>query len=100
MKIQEPTLPEGIPPSAGKVGEVAPGKVSPRTPGAGPPPADQVELSPGARELYLARTLLHQVPEIREELVKDLKQRIQDGSYEIDVMKVAEELLREIRLYG
>lgn len=98
MKIPEHSAPEGIPPSIRKVQEVAPARVGPRAPYGGPTPSDQVEISNRAREFSLARAELGRQPEIREGLVADLKQRVQEGTFTIDGESVAEKLLREVDL--
>lgn len=98
MKIPEHNIPEGVPPTIRKVQEVDPAKVGPHVPSGGSPPSDRVEVSQRARELHLARAELLRQPEIREALVADLKQRIQEGTFKVDGQRVAEKLFREIDL--
>lgn len=47
-------------------------------------------------EYEWARAELRRQSEIRKELVADLKQRVQEGTFTIDGERVAEKLLQEI----
>jgi negative regulator of flagellin synthesis FlgM len=54
---------------------------------------DQVVLSQQATEVRAAYQALAQTPEVRSELVSQLKAQVQSGTYEIDPEKVAEKLV-------
>ncbi len=70
-----------------------PGKAgAPEAKGAGKG-SDSVDLSPRARELNRAKTLLAGVPEVRGEMVVKLKTDIESGGYSVDAVKVAEKMI-------
>jgi negative regulator of flagellin synthesis FlgM len=56
---------------------------------------DSLVLSQGAQEVQRALSALKETPEVRQELVAELRQRIKDGSYEVDVQGIAELLLSD-----
>ncbi len=62
---------------------------------AGESQADTLEISKEAMELQSFRSALDNIPEVREDLVTDLKQRIDEGSYQPDSDKIAAGILRE-----
>ena len=62
---------------------------------AGESQADTLEISKEATELQSFRSALDNIPEVREDLVTDLKQRIDEGSYQPDSDKIAAGILRE-----
>lgn len=55
--------------------------------------ADQVALSPTAREYQLARKALKEAPVIREEKVAALSERLQAGTYHVTGEEVAEKMI-------
>ena len=62
---------------------------------------DRVSLSPGARLHTVARAEAFGAPEVRQEKVDALKDRIAAGDYAIDAGNIAEKLLEsEIALAG
>lgn len=58
-----------------------------------------VALSPQAREMAEARAKAMEIakatPSIREDRVAELKQKIQNGTYQIDSSKIADGIMRE-----
>jgi negative regulator of flagellin synthesis FlgM len=60
--------------------------------------SDTLEISTEARKMQNYKVKLAEIPAVREELVASLKQRIQEGSYQPDVEKIAAGLLEEIHL--
>jgi negative regulator of flagellin synthesis FlgM len=71
------------------------------TPGIGENPqriskTDQVHLSGKAKELAELKQVINQMPEIRTDKVEALKKAIQEGSYQVDSLKVAGKILEEI----
>lgn len=54
---------------------------------------DKVEISEKAKELMAA---ISQMPEIREDKIKALKEAIEAGNYNIDPKKIAGKILEEI----
>ncbi len=59
-------------------------------------PADRVELSAGSAEVQKMREILDQTPEIREDRIRELKNRIERGEYRVDAYAVADKLLRTL----
>lgn len=93
MKIPEHGVPDDNSPSPGKETQEAPRGGGPKTPSGTSPCSDRVTFS---REFQLAQTELSRRPEIREELVADLKRRLRGGAFKVDGERVAEKLLRMI----
>lgn len=93
MKIPEHGIPDGNPPSTGKESEKALPKGAPHTPCGASPCSDRVAFF---REFQLASAELSRQPEIREELVADLKRRLAGGAFKVDGERVAEKLLQTI----
>lgn len=81
MKIPEHGVPEGTSPP------------DPSTPCGAFPCSDRVVCSPAYQ---LARVELGRLPEIREELVEDLKRRLHGGGFKVDGERVAKKLLQVI----
>lgn len=57
--------------------------------------ADAVALSPQAEELRRTREAIENSPEVREDLVRQLKREIASGRYRIDGSRIADGLLGE-----
>jgi len=64
--------------------------------------ATKVDISSQAKDIQLAKTVISNLPEIRDAKVQDLKTQIQQGSYNIDSGKIAEKMVGEslIDLFG
>ena len=56
---------------------------------------DKLEISSKAKEMQAARSKLAELPDVREDLVNELKQRIQDGSYMPDGDKIVVGIIEE-----
>ncbi len=56
---------------------------------------DSAVISPKARELQAIMTELRNLPEVREDLVNNLKEKIRDGTYHPDTVKIAEGIIAE-----
>lgn len=56
---------------------------------------DHLTLSESAMEFKELKGILENIPEIRQEKVAALKEKIQQGEYQVDSEKVAEEILME-----
>lgn len=54
---------------------------------------DAIELSPLAADVKELKRLISQVPDIREEKVRDIREAIEKGDYEVDPLLVAEKIL-------
>lgn len=55
--------------------------------------ADSLGVSSFAREMANISAEMAKVPEVREDLVNDIKRRIADGSYKVDVDALASRLV-------
>jgi flagellar biosynthesis anti-sigma factor FlgM len=55
--------------------------------------ADRLSLSQRAEEIQKLREAFDQLPEVREDLVRDLGQRVKEGRYQVRDDVVAEKLL-------
>lgn len=62
------------------------------------PTGDQVELSPQALEINKYRAELKKLPEIRYEKVQQLKEQINNGSYQPSAEKIAAAMIKERQL--
>ncbi|MDY6949943.1 MAG: flagellar biosynthesis anti-sigma factor FlgM [Thermodesulfobacteriota bacterium] len=56
---------------------------------------DEVVLSPQARKIQEAKKLLSAVSDIREEKVAQLRQEIENGTYQVDHKDLAAKIVRE-----
>lgn len=56
---------------------------------------EKVSLSPAARDIQRAEQALRELPDVREEKIEELKQRIEAGEYEIKGDRIAEKILSE-----
>ncbi|MCP4578342.1 MAG: flagellar biosynthesis anti-sigma factor FlgM [Deltaproteobacteria bacterium] len=59
------------------------------------PSGDSVELSPEAKVMQEAIKVLETLPDVREEKVAQIRERIEEGSYQIDGKKIAEKMINE-----
>ncbi|MGQ9532207.1 MAG: flagellar biosynthesis anti-sigma factor FlgM [Desulfotomaculales bacterium] len=76
-------------------------RVRERAPAAGPEAAgDRVELSPLSQELQFYRKKLGAMPEVREELVAALRQRVATGEYRPAAREIVAGLMAEARGEG
>ncbi|MFB3816359.1 MAG: flagellar biosynthesis anti-sigma factor FlgM [Candidatus Methylomirabilales bacterium] len=62
---------------------------------ASPVGRDRVELSDRARALQVAKHALADLPDVRGEKVRALKQMVQSGAYQVDGERVAERMLAD-----
>ena len=56
---------------------------------------DTVVISDDARRIQEARAQLDAIPDVREDKVAELRDQIQNGTYQVDAEKTAEKLLKE-----
>ncbi len=56
-------------------------------------PKDELELSTKAKEYQIAIKAFNKLPEIREDLVNDLKSKIQQGSYNVSGEEIADKII-------
>jgi flagellar biosynthesis anti-sigma factor FlgM len=57
--------------------------------------AASVSISPKAREMSLARKIVDETPDIREDKVAEFKQKLANGTYKPDAEKIAAGILNE-----
>ena len=57
--------------------------------------ADTVVLSDAAKRVQQARRQLDDIPDVREEKVSELRNQIQNGTYQIDADKIAGKMIKE-----
>ena len=60
-----------------------------------PLPGERVELSEKASDLNKIRELVLRTPDIREEKVELLREKIASGSYNVSSQEIADKMLRE-----
>ena len=56
---------------------------------------ERVDLSAEAKDFQRIRQILDETPDVREEKVRELKDRIESGNYTVDSGKVAAKMLGE-----
>ena len=59
----------------------------------GAPKSDSVTLSDSARSLAAARDAVQQAPDVREQKVSDIKQRVTDGTYQVPARVLAQKMV-------
>jgi negative regulator of flagellin synthesis FlgM len=59
------------------------------------PKTDTVVISDAAKRIQEIRNQLDEIPDVREEKVAQLKNQIENGTYEINPDKIAEKIIRE-----
>lgn len=57
--------------------------------------ADTVALSNAAKDIQEAQKQLKAIPDVREDKVAQLKEQIENGTYEIDAEKIADKMLKD-----
>ncbi|MDH7602801.1 MAG: flagellar biosynthesis anti-sigma factor FlgM [Armatimonadota bacterium] len=70
-------------------------EVRPRV-GANPQAGSKKDLSPLERGMLVAEAALKNVPDVREDLVDEIKRRIEGGSYNVSAEDIAEMMLRRL----
>lgn len=60
-----------------------------------PDGADILDISPEARQAQAYQAALKELPEVREDLVMSIKQRIQAGTYKPDPVRTADGILQD-----
>lgn len=58
------------------------------------PPAATVEISPRAQEIRQIKFILDEIPEVRNEVVEELKQKIKAGEYNPSSAEIADLIVR------
>ena len=60
----------------------------------GPTPASTVELSSMAQDIQRVKRILDETPDVREEQVQALKERIESGNYKVSGAEIADLIVR------
>lgn len=60
--------------------------------------ADTVALSNAAKNIQEAQKQLEAIPDVREDKVAQLREQIENGTYEIDEEKIADKMLKDALL--
>lgn len=60
--------------------------------------SDRVEISREAREIRACMDALKNEPDIREDLVLEIKKRIQEGTYQPSTEKIVDGIIKELLL--
>lgn len=57
---------------------------------------DRVELSSNSVDVQKMHDILQQTPDVRTDRVRSLKQQIENGEYQVDPHKVADQMLKSL----
>lgn len=55
--------------------------------------ADQLQLSSATKDVQSAKAAVAKTPDIREDVVAPIKERIKNGTYEVDINSFADKLM-------
>jgi negative regulator of flagellin synthesis FlgM len=58
-------------------------------------PSDKVRISEQGKKIAELMSMIDQFPEIRNEKIKEIKEAIESGTYQIDPHKIAQKLIEE-----
>lgn len=58
-------------------------------------PEEKVNLSTKARDSQQLREAINQLPDVREDKVRELKDQVEKGAYDVNGQKVAEKMVAE-----
>ena len=59
-------------------------------------PADKVDISSKSKQIADIMTAVNQLPEVRDNKVQEIKKSVDAGTYTVDPLKVAGNILKEI----
>lgn len=62
--------------------------------------SDQLQISSMGKDIQTAKAALTATPDIREELTAPIKEKIQNGTYQVDTGSFAEKLLQKYEEMG
>jgi negative regulator of flagellin synthesis FlgM len=72
--------------------------VAPEQPEKQPAKADTVVLSDTAKKVQEAQKQLEAIPDVREDKVAQIKEQIENGTYEMDEEKIADKMIKDMLL--
>lgn len=58
---------------------------------------DSIELSSKSQEISRIKSMLDATPEVREQQVQDLRNRVESGTYNVDSREIAKAMLKDMR---
>jgi negative regulator of flagellin synthesis FlgM len=58
-------------------------------------PEEKVNLSTKARDIQQLRDAVNQLPDVREDKVRELKDKVDKGAYDVNGQKIAEKMVSE-----
>lgn len=58
-------------------------------------PEEKVNLSTKARDIQQLRDAINQLPDVREDKVRELKEQVEKGAYDANGQKIAEKMVAE-----
>ena len=58
-------------------------------------PEEKVNLSTKARDIQQLRDAINQLPDVREDKVRELKDQVEKGTYDVNGQKVADKMVAE-----
>lgn len=58
-------------------------------------PEEKVNLSAKARDIQQLKNAVNQLPDVREDEVRELKDQVDKGAYSVDGQKIAEKMVTE-----
>ncbi|MBN1380248.1 MAG: flagellar biosynthesis anti-sigma factor FlgM [Deltaproteobacteria bacterium] len=56
---------------------------------------EKVDLSAKAKDIQQIKQVIDQTPDVRADKVRELKQKVENGSYQVDSEKIAEKIVTE-----
>lgn len=63
--------------------------------GAGNIPSDRISISSQTRDINLAKSVIDTLPEVREDVVGELKKAVDNGTYGVNPEKIAEKMVTD-----
>lgn len=55
--------------------------------------SDKLEISQTGKDYRVAKQIISQTPEVREDKINEIKKQIESGTYNVDMIEVAEKLV-------
>lgn len=76
-----------------KTDKRVPEQKSPETMPEASVPPDRIDLSSGSKDIQKVRDILRNTPDVRADMVMDLKEKIDRNEYDVDPRKIADRML-------
>lgn len=70
--------------------------------GTGSMPGDRISISSQTRDINLAKSVIDNLPDVREDVVQKFKTEVDNGTYKVNPEKIAENMVSEsiINIYA